>query len=153
MNPALAANQTHPAILFGLVVKELGAKTTASLITCGLTHVYKQAADPQTNGELRASIFEKTRKVLLATMEKNPGLARRIADFFCRACDGHFTPNSYVKSDKSTLPEELLDNIEALAEYTKVMQDKTATEEDKAAAKRILLEEIEQDWDLIGNSR
>lgn len=145
MNQAIA--RAHPSDLFAEAVKAITAKVMADALACGKTHIYKQAANPDRNGEARTSFIEKAERMLKAVADKNQALAQTIADRFCRVCGGKFVSNSPAKADKDTLTEELLDNIPALSRYTETMSDPGATLEEKLAAKRALLEEIEQDFD------
>ena len=138
---------THPSDLFCEAVQAVTAKTMADLISCGETHVYKQAAHPGKNGESRTSFIEKAERMLAAVMKKNPRLAQTIADRFCRICGGKFVSDTPAVADKETYLGELLDNVTALSNYTEVMADPEATIEQKLAAKRALLDEIEQDFD------
>lgn len=143
----LSVATEHPSDIFRQAVQSITATVMADLISCGKTHVYKQAAHPDRNGEARISFIEKAERMLTAIMIKNPMLAQTIADRFCRICGGKFVRNTPVAADKSTLAEELLDNLPALSYYTEIMKDPAATIELKQAAKRALLDEIEQDFD------
>ena len=145
MIPSIAT--THPSDLFSQAVQSITADSMARLLSCGKTHVYKQAAHPEKNGEARTSFIEKAERMLEALMKKNPVLAQTIADRFCRICGGKFVSDTKIHADKVTLAEELLDNIPAFARYTEIMKDPFATSEEKQAVKRELFEEIEQDFD------
>ena len=145
MSPAVAT--THPSDLFAAAVQSISAKAMADVLACGKTHIYKQAANPAQSGEARTSFIEKAERMFTALMEKNPALAQIIADRFCRICGGTYVADRHVKADKSTLAEELLDNLPALSSYTEIMADPMATIEQKLAAKRALFYEIEQDFD------
>lgn len=138
---------THPSDLFSACVQSISAKTMADVLACGKTHIYKQAAHPEKSGEARTSFIEKAERMFSAVEKKNPALAQTIADRFCRICGGQFVPNTPAKADKSTLIEELLDNFPAMSSYTEIMKDPKSTIEQKRAAKRALINEIEQDFD------
>nr|WP_321399388.1 hypothetical protein [uncultured Desulfobacter sp.] len=145
MNPATAT--THPSDLFCEAVESISVPVMASILKCGKTHIYKQAARPDEKGEARTSFIEKIERMLEALMEKNPILAQTIADRICRVCGGRFVTKSQAKADKATLLEELTDNIIALAKYTEIASNPKSTYEERTAAKLALFAEIEQDFD------
>lgn len=145
MNPAIA--RTHPSDLFDQAVQTITAKTMGDILGCGYTHIRKQASHPDRNGEARTSFIEKIERMFAALMEKSPTFARTLCDRICRVCKGKFVPDTGSKADKKTLAEELLDNIPAFSAYTEIMRDPNATFEEKQAAKLILIDELEQDFD------
>lgn len=141
---------THPAIIFGNITEALSAKWLASNLKYSLTHIYRMGADPQTNGEARRSPIHMIEIIITELVNRGrKELAVKIVDRLCRLLGGRFVSVETVKADKITLAEELLDNVSALAAYTKTMQDPSATIDEKAEAKRRLLEDIEQDWSFI----
>ena len=145
MDPIVAT--AHPSDLFYEAVQAISAKAMADLISCGKTHIYKQAAHPDKTGESRISFIEKAERMLAAVMKKNPVLAQTIADRLCRISGGKFVPTTPDKKKKKTLSDELLDNLPAFSHYTEIMKNPNATIEKKRAAKRALFNEIEQDFD------
>ena len=75
----LSVATEHPSDIFRQAVQSITATVMADLISCGKTHVYKQAAHPDRNGEARISFIEKAERMLTAIMIKNPMLAQTIA--------------------------------------------------------------------------
>jgi len=142
------AYETDATVLFGMATDFIGPKVMASDLDFHVSTVYKMAASKKTNGETRKSPLIYTAIILINLAQKgNRALAVRIVDFFCRLLDGRFVPNKPVRADKTTLSDELLDNLPALSIYTETMKDPNATMEEKRAAKRALFDEIEQDFD------
>jgi hypothetical protein len=66
-------------------------------------------------------------------------------DYLAEVCRCEINLNQASYPDKRTLEEELLDNYEALAEYTQAMRDPGVSVREKRAKAYKAIEEIKQD--------
>ena len=105
--------------------EKIGDAFLCQLFNCNTRTLQRHTALPGfvSDESIRQNIFEKVIQILTTLMSKAGGaiIARSIVSIFCAVVGGRFEITD-TTPDKPTLPEEILDDYTALAEFCEAMR-------------------------------
>ena len=106
---------------YRLAVKEVGAKTLSQQTGASLTHIYRMAADPKFNGEIRNHTFEQAYRVAKEMTQKGlkEAVFVSISKIVYHLLKCKMVPLTSVP-DKDTAFEEHIDMSQATADLAAI---------------------------------